>query len=165
VPEINGFTQSNLLLSSMPSTWDEILYAEIQQITDQSLPTFRNEAQRILGEHVKIGNIHSPGVFQKIIDHFREMLAAIRNRMLSVVEETKYDSNVSGSELAAELPKEISGAFDSCVNAANSQLAAHAPTYPSFSEEQRTIKADEFREILQEKVQSLLVYKNRTIGF
>jgi hypothetical protein len=75
---------------AMPSTWDEILYAEIQQITDQSLPTFRNEAQRILGEHVKIGNIHSPGVFQKIIDHFREMLAAIRNRMLSVVEETKY---------------------------------------------------------------------------
>ena len=157
--------QCNLLLSGMPSTWDEILYAEIKQITNQSLPTFRNEAQRILGEHVKIGNIHSPGVFQKIIDHFRDMLTAIRHHMLSAIEDSKYDSNVSASELAVELPKKISEAFDTCVNAANSQLAAHAPTYPSFSEEQRTIKADEFREILQETVQSLLVYKNRNIGF
>jgi hypothetical protein len=141
---------------AMPSTWDEILYAEIKQITNQSLPTFRNEAQRILGEHVKIGNIHSPAVFQKIIDHFRDMLTAIRHHMLSAIEDSKYDSNVSASELAVELPKKISEAFDTCVNAANSQLAAHAPTYPSFSEEQRTIKADEFRDILQETVQSLL---------
>jgi hypothetical protein len=35
----------------MLSTWDEFLYAEIKQITDQSLPTFRNESQQILAEH------------------------------------------------------------------------------------------------------------------
>ena len=149
----------------MPSTWDEFLYAEIKQITDQSLPTFRNESQRILAEQTVIGNVHSPSVFQKIIDHFRNILSATCNDIVSAIEGARDDFNAPASELVPELPKKISEAFDSCVKSANSSLAVYAPNYPTFSEEQRTIKADEFLEALQEATESLLSYKNRRIGF
>ena len=89
----------------MPSTWDEFLYAEIKQITDQSLPTFRNESQLILAEQTVIGNVYSPSVFQKIIDHFRNILSATCNDIVSAIEGAKDDFNAPASELDPELPK------------------------------------------------------------
>ena len=112
-----------------------------------------------------IGNVYSPSVFQKIIDHFRNILSATCNDIVSAIEGARDDFNAPASELVPELPKKISEAFDSCVKSANSSLAVYAPNYPTFSEEQRTIKADEFLEALQDATESLLRYKNRRIGF
>jgi hypothetical protein len=111
---------------------------------------------------IAAANVYSPSVFQKIIDHFRNILSATCN---DTIEGARDDFNAPASELVPELPKKISEAFDSCVKAANSSLAVYAPNYPIFSEEQRTIKADEFLEALQDATESLLRYKNRRIGF